>query len=46
MSSSHNETNYGSKGKCFAYFIIFIILFIVLWVSLIHGNYNALPPAK
>ncbi len=42
--SAQGETNYGSKGKCFGFFIVFIILFILLWVFLINGNYNSLEP--
>ncbi len=44
--SDQGATNYDSKGKCFAYFIIFIVLFILLWVFMINGNYNSLEPVK
>lgn len=44
--SAQGETTYGSKGKCFGFFIVFIILFILLWVFLINGNYNTLEPTK
>jgi hypothetical protein len=40
--SAQGETNYGSKGKCFGLFIVFIILFILLWVFMINGNQNSL----
>lgn len=43
--SDQGTTNYGSKGKCFAYFVIFLALFLILWLFVIEGNFNALEPA-
>jgi hypothetical protein len=44
MSNSAN--NYGKKGWCFGYFLIFIVLFIMLVVYVYNGNQNSLPLTK
>jgi hypothetical protein len=42
MSSGHNDTNYNSKGKCFGYFMLFFILFIMLLIYVYNSNGNGL----
>jgi hypothetical protein len=41
-----NSTNYGRKGTCFGYFMVFFILFIMTVVYVYNGNWNALPVSK
>ena len=41
-----NDLNYGKKGWCFGYFLIFLFLFAILCVYLYNGNMNEVPTVK
>ena len=32
--------NYGKKGRCFAMFLIFVILFVILLIWVYNKNFN------
>jgi hypothetical protein len=40
--AGHSDTNYSSKGWCFGYFIIFLILLVLTIIYVYNGNWNAL----
>ena len=42
MSSGHNDTNYNSKGRCFGYFMLGFILFVLLLIYIYNANGNGL----
>ena len=44
--TSHNDNNYGKKGWCFGYFLIFVLLLVITIIAVYNGNWNALPPTK
>ena len=41
-----NDLNYGKKGWCFGYFLIFLLLFVILVAYVISGNMNSVPDIK
>jgi hypothetical protein len=41
-----NDLNYGKKGWCFGYFLIFLILFVLLVVYIYNSNMNQVPTLK
>jgi ABC-type multidrug transport system permease subunit len=41
-----NDLNYGKKGWCFGYFLIFFLLFMLLVVYVYNSNMNEVPLVK
>lgn len=41
-----NDLNYGKKGWCFGYFLIFLLLFVLLVTYILNGNMNQVPVVK